>query len=194
MKYKLEDFLPLIFIPALIQLLYNLSSDWLSTKSVVVFFFILPDYYHDISWLILFAVSSSAYFILRKLGIFQRVCAVITLMFAAIMFYEILWNASNAFYTHQSYDIIPRFLFIDVITLAFYASLIFLFVVQKISNSFKLNKSFVVFAVLEILLFTIKVFNNYDWRIEAIPANNPILWLLTKIVGYGMWMFIIKLL
>ena len=188
--------LPIVWLPTLLQALYNMSSNWLTTERFRFLFFILPDW-HTATLVVIIVVGNIAYIMLKKQNLFVRIYTAGVLVAIGIIFYEMIWLSANAaFRAHQLLNLIPLWTIETPleasISLMFYGLLMCLFFIQRASKSLHLNIRFFAVQFAFMFLFALQVLYDYDWAPEAIPLNNPILWLMTKIVGYGSWLLLIK--
>jgi hypothetical protein len=188
-------FLLIILAPYIAQQLIILIQDPWAIKPTYFLFFTGPEF-HNLTILIL-AVETLILWLSSKIkSTFERIEAVAIRLFCSVGFYEVIWHLGNGiklgsiyvFYWHWWLIESSLLNYVGLLTVLSIALLVIHNKIYKIKP--RNIKVFSILLTLFILTFLVQGYMGLDWSPLAIRYNLPVLWALTKIIGYGMWVFI----
>lgn len=156
LKQKLEFFLPLLWLPSLVQIVIELHNDPWNVKPIRFLVFNLPPY-HMITLAILILLGIAGYYYLLNIKFIKRLIIIFNLTFLSIMAYESIWNIFNLFRVMLLYNDIS---FNTLITRLPYFCIItavgFLIILSRITKV-SISRGFVVLSLIEIILFSTQI-------------------------------------
>lgn len=188
-------FLVIALAPYILQQAIILARDPWAIEQTYVFFMPGPAF-HNVTLLILSLVALVLWFTSKFENTIQRVEGVALRIFCSVCFYELIWHMANGIKIGSNYvftwqwwitasDLIGAFPILTVIAVV-------LIVVHNKMNKTRYTNvtAFLVFLTVFIVAFLIQGMIGLDWSPLAIRYNVPLLWLITKVFGYFMWVFI----
>lgn len=188
-------FLAVILVPFVaLQLMVLLIDPWAIKETY--FLFIGAPQFHNLTLLVLSVETLLLWFTSKVSNAFERAEAVVIRLFCSVGFYEVVWHFGNGIKLGTNYIFTWQWWFVNTTLLDYFGlltvlSIVLLAVHNRMYKIKPISKvAFFAFLAVFVLSFAIQGYMGLDWSPLAIRYNMPVLWAFTKVVGYGMWLFI----